>query len=52
MGREAWTRLILDFERFAIARWAAHDVLAAYLRAAADPAVSVEGRAAVLRSDQ
>ncbi|MYR90611.1 hypothetical protein GTY41_38280 [Streptomyces sp. SID685] len=52
MGRAEIASLMLNFERFAVARCAVQDVLTAHLREAADPAVTVEGRAAALGSDQ
>ena len=48
MGREEMARMVLDFERMAVARYAARDVLAAHLDAAAAPAVTVAERAAGL----
>ncbi|MFK0113956.1 hypothetical protein [Streptomyces sp. NPDC091217] len=52
MGRDEMNVLLIEFERFEIARYAAQDVLEAHLRAAADPAVTVAGRAAAMRADQ
>lgn len=49
---EEMNTLLIEFERFEVARYGAQDVLEAHLRAAADPAVNVKGRATALWADQ